>query len=83
MKIRPVGQIHGRTDMTKPILAFRNFVNASKDICTILVNAECNVEEATFYNINFESHIIFCYILHHCCLKRILSSVCYIHTKQH
>jgi len=34
MKIRPVGaelfQADGRTDMTKRIVAFRNFVNALK-----------------------------------------------------
>ena len=35
MKIRPVGAelLHadGQTEMTKPIVAFRNFANATKD----------------------------------------------------
>ena len=41
MKIRPVGaelfhadrRTDGQTDMTKLIVAFRNFANASKNVC--------------------------------------------------
>jgi hypothetical protein len=35
MKIRPMGaELHadGRTDMTKPVVAFRNFANAPKNV---------------------------------------------------
>jgi len=39
MKIRPVGaelfHVGGRTDMTKLTVAFRNFVNAPKNVTTL------------------------------------------------
>ena len=45
MKIRPVGaelfHADGRTDMTKLIVAFRNFVDAPKIGCTMAVGISC------------------------------------------
>ena len=81
VKIRPMGselfyadgRTDGQTDMTKLIMAFRNFANASKSDCRFLVTLFCIIP-STWPNMRVSiCHPVPCTIYHMSILEMVMN----------